>query len=263
MKNASFIFPDNIEKQRAYVAEQTAISTKAGSDSADAILSTLDPDKYTPASLNKFQESVAAGAIDYNLLESRTEMSTHAEKVLTTSQDLSFTSLRGAGEARALANKFREGTGDTSGVALSSGIVARTEESIKEFFGTQDAESEFRKNYTRIKNLEVINNLPPGVASDKDVEIVLAGFPNADAAPEVIANWLDSYARLHEADAEFNRFKSSFISKNNNTKGFLRAWNNYSDVPVEMVEKYRANRTMEGIAANFEKKYGFNPEGLL
>ena len=239
--------------------------TTAKQAAARDFLSTVDPDKYTGSSLNAYEESIKAGTPDASLLVRYEVMSSSAEKVLLASQDASFKAKRAAGRARTLAAKFRNGGEGDADVAsaLSSGVTARIAEGFKEFFGTQDKVSELRKEFTRTRNLEVINGLPPGVASDKDIELILAGFPNSDASPTTIANWLDSFGRIQEADAEFNRFKSAYISTNNNSKGFTSSWERYTKVPFEMVQKYRANRTMEGITVNFEKKYGFNPEGLL
>ena len=278
VKNAQFLFPETMEgweeKRRDYVTKQTAIKSSAAVDAANAFLSTSDPDKYTGESMNAFVASISAENPNYDLLERYEEMSTKAEAVLLDAQDASFQSLNKAGTADALAEKLNPDAlvqtpeGEEVKASLSSGWQARAGSAIKDFFGSQDEVSEIRTEFTRIKNLEVIGSLPPGVASDKDIEIVSAGFPDANANPEVLYNWLKSYANIQRADAEFNRFKAAYISKNNNSKGFMGDWKKYSKVPVSELAKYRSvinNPNIDNAQINkiFAKKYGFNAEGVL
>ena len=274
VKNAKFLFPNDPVKQKAYVVEQTDISKTAAVDAAQAFLSTSDPDKYTGDSMNAFVASIEAKAPNYDLLVRYEEMSTKAEAVLLESQDAAFQSLNKAGRADVLADKLNPDAlvqseeGEEVKASLSAGWYASAETAVKDFFGSQDEISEIRTEFTKIKNLEIIGNLPPGVASDKDIEIVSAGFPDANANPKVLYNWLKSYANIQRADAEFNRFKAAYISKNNNSKGFMGDWKKYSKVPVSMLEKYRSSMGNSGIDNDelnkvFTRKFGFNPAGLL
>ena len=274
MKNAAFIYPNSVEDQQNYILEQTAITDSASKTTARNFLSTLDPDLYVGESIVKYEKSINNGAPDASLLVRYEAMSPKAEVVLTEAQDASFQSLNKAGTAEALAEKLNPDAlvqtteGEEVKASLSSGWQARAGSAIKDFFGSQDEVSEIRTEFTRIKNLEVIGSLPPGVASDKDIEIVSAGFPDANANPKVLYNWLKSYANIQRADAEFNRFKAAYISKNNNSKGFIGDWKKYSKVPVSELAKYRSvinNSNIDNAEINkiFSKKFGFNPEGVL
>lgn len=255
-KNAQFLYPNDVEAQRAYVARQTAKDTASTKTAVNDILSTLDPDKYTPDSLNAFTKAAEEGTVNYSLLDSRTELSVNAEKALLTAQDATFNARKGAANSRQLASTLT--TKD-----ISSGVVARVEEAWNEFWGTQDEVSALRKEYTRIRNLEVIHSLPPGVASDRDISIIIKGFPASDTNPENLQEWLESFARVQDAEAEYQRFKSAYISRQNNSKGFLSSWDKYSQVPPEMIQKYNQSRHLEGVDEAFVKKYGFNPKGLF
>ena len=274
VKNAKFLYPNDPVKQKAYVVEQTDITKTAAVDAAQAFLSTSDPDKYTGPSMNAFVASIEAKSPDYSLLDRYEEMTPKGEAVLLAAQDTAFQALNKAGRADALADKLnpdelvQSAEGEQVKASLSAGWVASAETAIKDFFGSQDEISEIRTEFTKIKNLEIIGNLPPGVASDKDIEIVSAGFPDANANPKVLYNWLKSYANIQRADAEFNRFKAAYISKNNNSKGFMGDWKKYSKVPVGMLEKYRSSMGNSGIDNDelnkvFTRKFGFNPAGLL
>ena len=84
----------------------------------------------------------------------------------------------------------------------------------------------------------------------------------------MLTNWLEAFARLQDADATYNKFKSGYISKNNNTKGMLQNWDKFIGVPEPMINKYKAaiadpKINNKSVISEFRKKYGFNPEGLI
>jgi len=60
---------------------------------------------------------------------------------------------------------------DTAGVAANVRTAARNA------FGKRDEIELLRTGYTKVRNTEIINALPPGVASDRDIQIFAAGFP--------------------------------------------------------------------------------------
>jgi hypothetical protein len=262
MQNAQFLYPDDVAKQQEYVQEQTKI--KDVQKGTKSFLSTLDPDNFTVSSLSDYMESVTTDKPqgNTNLLVRYQELSTKAEDALIESQDLALTSRRKADSTRRLANNPEVLKG------MSSGLWANFEEGIKSFFGTQEAVSEFRTEFTRIKNSQIIGSLPAGPASDKDISLIAEGFPPQNSSPEVLTNWLEAFAKLQDADATYNKFKSGYISKNNSTKGMLQSWDKFIGVPEEMIKKYKAaiadpKINNKSAISEFRKKYGFNPEGLI
>ncbi|GDU09364.1 DNA injection protein [Escherichia coli] len=65
-------------------------------------------------------------------------------------------------------------------------------------------------------NSQVLKFLPPGPATDKDVEIVRQGAPTDMDNPETVARWLDAMANLERRNAQFNEFKAEWMSANGN-----------------------------------------------
>ena len=97
-------------------------------------------------------------------------------------------------------------------------------EALKEVSGTQDAVSELRRQYAGIRASQVVNNLPPGAASDKDIEMAISGFPSDKAHGKQIASFLRGMAKLEAVKADYENFKSDYISANGNERGMLQEW---------------------------------------
>lgn len=97
---------------------------------------------------------------------------------------------------------------------MSGGVKSKWTEYLKEQTGNQDEITALRNEARQIANSEAIKNLPPGPATDRDIEIVMAPFPTDKAAPEYVANWLDAMARLNKKRAEYAEFKADFIAQN-------------------------------------------------
>ena len=262
MQNAQFLYPNDVTKQQEYVLEQTKI--KDVQKGTKSFLSTLDPDNFTVSSLSDYMESMTTDKPngDTNLLVRYEELSAKAEEALIEAQNLTLTSRRKAESTRRLASNPEVIK------SMSSGAWANFQEGLKSFLGTEDAVTEFRTEFTRISNSQIIGSLPAGPASDKDIALIAEGFPSGSSDPVVLTNWLEAFARLQDADAVYNKFKSGYISKNNNTKGMLQNWDKFIGVPEPMIKLYKeaiANPKInnKSVITDFRKKYGFNPEGLI
>lgn len=101
---------------------------------------------------------------------------------------------------------------------MAGGLKSTWTEYVKEQTGNQDEITALRKEAKQIANSEGIKNLPPGPATDRDIEIVMAPFPTEKASPEYIANWLGAMARLNEKRAQYAEFKADFISANGSVR---------------------------------------------
>ena len=97
---------------------------------------------------------------------------------------------------------------------LGAGLPVAVGETVKELFGTRDEPSEIRTEFNRTVTEGIIAGLPPGVASDKDIELLKRGFPPETAGKQEMLNYLNAYQRTLAAAEKFNGFKSKFISNN-------------------------------------------------
>ncbi|MHC4372350.1 MAG: hypothetical protein ACYSW8_32505, partial [Planctomycetota bacterium] len=71
-----------------------------------------------------------------------------------------------------------------------SGWFAKATEMAKEVLGVEDMETYIRSQVQSTRVKQAIANLPPGVASDKDIELVMSGTISDTANPEVIRAYM-------------------------------------------------------------------------
>lgn len=112
---------------------------------------------------------------------------------------------------------------------MSGGLQSTWGEFIKEQTGNQDEITALRKQVLQIVNSEAIKSLPPGPATDRDIELVRSPFPTEKSSPEYVANWLEAISRLNNKRSEFSEFKANFISQNGSLRdkqgnSLVKAW---------------------------------------
>jgi hypothetical protein len=95
-----------------------------------------------------------------------------------------------------------------------SGAAASGNEWLKQATGNQDVASQLRTEYTRLRNSQAIKSLPPGVATDKDIELALKGIPPENANPATIASFLRGMAKMSRLDAVAESAKADWVSSN-------------------------------------------------
>lgn len=162
--------------------------------------------KTDPAAAEKFAKATGFASTEGE------KLSAFAEKEISKSSDAYTDAKSSAGRYRSLADKL-----ETS--ALKGGVKGAWGEWVKEQTGNQDELTALRKEALSISNSEAINNLPPGPATDRDIEIAKAPFPTEKADPKYVAKWLRAVSNLRDKEAEFNEFKADFISKNGTVRG--------------------------------------------
>jgi hypothetical protein len=104
-----------------------------------------------------------------------------------------------------LANKI-----ETMGGGI--GKLTSFSETIKTATGNQGAFTELRNEYTRLRNKIAIKNLPPGVATDKDVTMALQGIPPETANAATIASFLRGTAKLQQYEAATKDAQTEWVS---------------------------------------------------
>lgn len=143
-----------------------------------------------------------------------------------------------------LANKF-------SKIDAAAGAAGSTREMFLNFVGGQDEVSNLRKDYTRIRNKLITANLPQGPATDKDIELIAAGFPQATANQAQIVDFLRAMSRGQEAIAKFNEFKSVFLQENGN---ITRAKRNFDFDGQEIKKGERLATAYKRISKNLNPR---------
>lgn len=150
------------------------------------------------------------------------ELSPQVQKRLSSATDDAIAAENNTAKFTSLANEIENSD-------LRGGILGGTmSEKLKEITGEQDAVSNLRREYNAIKASQVVSNLPPGAASDKDIELAMGGFPTERANKQQISGFLRGLAKLQKANAEMQNFKADYISANGTERGMLQAWKQQS-----------------------------------
>lgn len=141
------------------------------------------------------------------------KLSAFAEKAISDSADAANVARSSAARYTTLADNLRKASG------MSGGLKSTWGEYLKEQTGNQDEITALRKEALGITNSEAIASLPPGPATDRDIEMAKAPFPTEKSDPKYVADWLSAVSRLQQKKAEYAEFKADFISKNGTVRG--------------------------------------------
>ena len=162
----------------------------------------------------KFGEEVAQAAIDVAQRE--------LPKLTSSMQNKQLEFQESANNAYSLAEKTSTLADRLQAIDLPTGTASNVRETFLNVMGGQDEVSNLRKDYTRIRNKLITANLPQGPATDKDIELIAAGFPPPSASKEQLTDFLRAMSRGQEAVAKFDEFKSVFLQENGNITRAVR-----------------------------------------
>lgn len=123
-----------------------------------------------------------------------------------------------SGAAKQLADKANNLAGRITEIGSSWGFGSSFSEWLKKSTGEQDAVTQLRNEYARLRNTEAIRNLPPGPATDKDILMAQQGMPPDTADPRQIQSFLLGMAKMADIDSAVNNAKADFATQN---KGLL------------------------------------------
>ena len=166
-------------------------------------------DGYSPE--NVARAVTNAGVVDLKLLGDKQEepdvgsVSTYAEKEM----------IRISGEATKSA--FDLGRNEENIAALMvdnnyiGGLPGQIRTTILGVAGLRDATEIEKTAFIKQRNDSLVQGLPPGVASDKDIELVKSGLPPDDANREEVIAYLQAESRLLRAKGDIALLSENHI----------------------------------------------------
>lgn len=193
--------------------------------------------RYTPESIAKFIDDPKAPLI--NLSENKKDTFDYDEaNTVATELTRKSTSLSN------LAYRLGESN-------LVGGARGQFMEVIKQVTGTQDIETEIRKEYDLVVKSGMLKYLPPGVASDKDVALVLQGLPDTFTDGETARRYIMGMAKLQRQQAKYQQDRISYAKDNSgDMSGFLDGQKN------KAMQEYRGSFDQLAVAdPNVQKAY--------
>ncbi|EKP6301553.1 phage DNA ejection protein [Salmonella enterica subsp. enterica serovar Schwarzengrund] len=143
------------------------------------------------------------------LISEAPKLSVNMEKGIETAVNNATASSNSANSMSALAQQFRAEKPTT-------GLFGNAQNMFAKLTGSDTTLRDLRIRQNALVNSQALKFLPPGPATDKDVEIVRQGAPTDMDNPETVARWLDAMANLERRNAQFNEFKAEWMSANGN-----------------------------------------------
>lgn len=141
----------------------------------------------------------------YELGQKSGQLDDGAKKLINDSTVASVSADQSSGQLLDLATRLEKQGG-------GYGAFSRANEWLKGATGNQDAMTEMRKEYVRLRQSQVKSMLPAGPASDKDVKLVLEGFPPETADAGTMASFLRGMAKLQQYQAVSENAKAEWVN---------------------------------------------------
>ncbi len=212
----------------AYLPQQQAAATQGavygaqikGYEAANTPQKLALENSQTRAQIQNLDSTIAERAARLNLdtdkfksdvqmqlykLNPANNLDDQAKKLINDNVVASTASNQAAQQMIGLADKL-----ETSGA--SSGLGAKGAELYKSLTGNQDAITQLRQEYTRLRSTQVSKMLPPGAASDKDIALAMAGFPSDQSDPKTMASFLRGMAKLQQVEAASKSAQAEWVN---------------------------------------------------
>ena len=149
-----------------------------------------------------------------------------------------------------------------AGTAKTTGVLSDLRTTALNFGGMRDKEEEDKTLYLKNRNTDIINSLPPGVASDRDITIFSQGFPEANASRQEILDYLAAEERILAAQQDMavvfeqHLEKQIMEGRDASTVGYeskRQAYGNYMGKVLNAMEKEKDKNP--GQAFEIEERY--------
>lgn len=211
----------------------------------------IDRDKLETETSLKLQE----------LNPSNVKLTEGAQKLVNDTMLSSVASEQSANQQNDLANRIESAGG-------GFGAFSKFGEWIKGQTGNQGAMTQLRNEYTRIRNSQAIKNLPPGPATDKDIEMALKGFPPETADSKTIASFLRGMAKMNQRDAAYQQMQAEWVNQVGNMGSAKRdveilgvkvpagtTFSGYATKNIGKALKHQANQAVDRQIATGTRSY--------
>lgn len=216
------------------------------------------------------------------------KLSVNMEKALDSAVGDAATSRSSAASMEELASRWETDK-------PTSGIFGSAQSTWSKMTGSDTGLRDLRIRTSQFLNSQALKYLPPGPATDRDVELAREGVPTNMDDPKLVSNWLKAQARNEKRSALFNDFRAEWISAQGNPgqaktdsnisgldvqkgESFASAAKRYmkqaerqvaggavgqgvdsGSAPQAAIDYLRSNPQMKGA---FKAKYGYLPEGM-
>jgi len=148
-----------------------------------------------------------------------------ADQTSVTAINLINDAFNASEEARTAGLEAKQIADELARLSPTAGALGRFEETKDSFFGTEGAVSALRTKINKMTVNIVMQGLPPGAASDKDIELAQSTVPTSTMNPEMLESYFRGVAKISALNSYKERLKVNHLSENNgNMAGFIEKW---------------------------------------
>lgn len=104
---------------------------------------------------------------------------------------------------------------------FASGAAGTFNDFLSKITGNKDAGQQLRGQLAQFVNSTILNQLPPGSASDKDIQLVRNGTPADNASKETWQAYLSAVGRVQQAAAVAAQMRADYLTANRGSLGPL------------------------------------------
>ena len=119
----------------------------------------------------------------------------------------------------------------------TAGLFGSAQSTWSKMTGSDTGLRDLRIRTSQFLNSQALKYLPPGPATDRDVELAREGVPTNMDDPKLVSNWLQAQARNEKRSALFNDFRAEWISAQGNP-GQAKTGSNISGLDVQKGESF-------------------------
>lgn len=152
---------------------------------------------------DKFRSDVEAKI--YEMRDKTTDLSSDAKKIVNDAVVSAVSANESANNMINLANRLDNLNG-------GYGKFSKASEWIKGALGNENAWTQVRQEYVRLRNTQAIKSLPPGPATDRDIELALKGFPSENSDSRVLSSFIRGMAKMQQFESKMQNTKSEWVS---------------------------------------------------
>lgn len=141
----------------------------------------------------------------FELGQSGTKLTPDANKIVNDATIAAVGAEQSAGRMLDLAGRIESAQG-------GKGLGTKATEWFAGATGRQDEWTQMRQEYTRLRNTQAIKSLPPGPATDKDIQMALKGFPEETANAQTIGSFLRGMAKLQQYEGAAKAAEAEWVN---------------------------------------------------
>lgn len=185
----------------------------------------VNPYDWSAPSLQKFHDNyIQTGQLQFDMLEPKKALTSEENKAILQADERMYEAGTAIGRMGSMVDRFDAAarSGD-----YTQGILGGIDEWISQrITGNVEETEALKQEWRSLKNKEVIDKLPPGVASDKDIEIAREGWPGPNVSPAYLAAFLRGMQKYRVLDFAYQRHRSHYIGTEETVQGLSTDWLN-------------------------------------